>query len=79
MEMKPIEKSSNVKAIGYDPESKKMRVAFKGRDGDNVYEYTDVAPHVHAEMLAAESAGSYFAKNIRGKYGVEKLTGQWSG
>ena len=77
MEMKPVEKSSNVKAIGYDPESKKMRVAFKGKDGDNVYEYDDVPPHEHANMLSAESAGSYFAKNIRGKFGVEKLKGEW--
>ena len=75
MEMTPV-KSSNVKSVGYDTESKKLRVEFSN---GTMYEYTDVAPHVHAEMLSAESAGSYFAKNVRGKYGVEKLTGQWSG
>ena len=77
MDMTPVEKSSNVKAIGYDEGEKKLRIAFKGKDGDNVYEYSDVAPHVHAELRSAESVGSYFAKNIRGKYGVEKITGEW--
>ena len=77
MEMKPVEKSSNVKAIGYDEATRKLRIAFKGKDGDNVYEYDDVSPHVHSEMLQVESAGGYFAKNVRGKYGVQKLKGEW--
>ena len=73
MEMTPI-KSSNVKSVGFDPESKKMRVEFSN---GTMYEYSDVAPHVHAELRSAESVGSYFAKNIRGKYGVEKITNEW--
>ena len=77
MDMTPIEKSSNIRAIGYDPDAKKMRIAFKGKDKETVYEYSDVGEHVHKEMLQAESAGSYFAKKIRGQYSVEKLTGEW--
>ena len=74
MEMTTLEKSSNIKAIGYDPETKRMRVEFtKGA----TYEYHDVPPHMPKEMLQAPSAGSYFAQQVRGKFTVEKLTGEW--
>lgn len=69
MEMKPV-KSSNIEAIGYDPETEKLRVAFKG---GALYEY-DQVPAVRAEdFLTVESSGGFFAEHIKGKYKFKKL------
>lgn len=47
MEMRPVV-SGAVRAVGYDPATRVMRVAF--RTG-GVYDYLDVGPELHAEML----------------------------
>lgn len=70
MKMTPVQ-SSNIAAIGYDKETKKMRVKFTG---GNLYEYHGVEPHIHTNMLAHESPGKFFARDIRGQYAYEKVT-----
>ena len=55
-------KSSNLASTAYDPVRKVLGVTFKsGRK----FEYPAVSPEQHAEMMAAESIGSHFAKHIR--------------
>lgn len=62
--MRPVE-SSNLKKVGYDPETRIMRVQF--RKGD-IYEALDVSPERHEELLAADSKGSYFMTHLRHRY-----------
>ena len=58
--------SSNVKAVGYDAASSTLFVEFHG---SGVYRYEKVPAQVHAEFMAAESPGRFFAANVRGKFG----------
>lgn len=37
-----------------------------------IYEYFDVPPHVHDELMAADSLGGYFARHIRDQYPYER-------
>lgn len=63
-ELKPVT-SSNIKAIGYDPESKTMAVHF---GGDHVYAYADVPADTHKALVESSSIGSHFHANIKGKF-----------
>ena len=71
MEMTKVE-SSNIKAIGYDSETKRLRVQFAS---GGIYEYADVAGEVADEFMNAESAGKFFHKKIRNMYETEKIKG----
>lgn len=55
-------KSSNIDSIAYSEPERKMEVKFKG---GKTYEYTDVPPEVHAELLNSSSPGSHFAAHIK--------------
>lgn len=62
MEMKPV-KSSNVKAIGYDPGTKTLAVEF---NSGGTYHYHNVSPHHHTEMMKPDvSTGGYLHKHIK--------------
>ena len=63
-------KSSTIKSLGYDPESKRMHVEFHS---GGVYEYADVQPHEHAKLCAAESCGKHFHAHIRSAKKGKKL------
>ena len=69
MEMNPVT-SGNVKAVGYDPASKTLRVEYKS---GGVYEWDGVAPERHAELMAAKSIGSHLNKNLNQPH-ARKLT-----
>lgn len=62
--------SSNLVSVGYNADSSELDVEFKG---GAVYRYSNVPASVHAELVAADSAGSYLALNIKDGYKVEKL------
>lgn len=57
--------SSNIHTIGYDPETKKLHVAFKG---SGTYVYDGVSPEHHAALMASDSKGKYLAKHVIGRY-----------
>jgi hypothetical protein len=57
-------KSSNIRAVGYDPEIKVLAVEFSS---GGVYHYPDIEPHHHEAMIGADSVGGYFHKHIKGK------------
>lgn len=63
-------KSSNLKAAGHDPSSNTLAVQFTS---GTVYHYKDVPADVASKLMQAESAGSFFAKNIRGQYPHEAV------
>lgn len=56
--------SSQVKAIGYDPETKTLAVTFPRGTGA-IYHYPDVEPETHAAFIGAESIGKFFDANIK--------------
>ena len=70
MKLIPIENSSNIKAVGYDPERREMRVQFVG---GQIYTHADVPVIAHAKFIASPSKGSHYHDHFRGKYGVKKM------
>ena len=62
MELKPVSNSSNIAAVGHDPETSKLQVQFKN---GKLFEYDSVSEAKHAAMMTGGSVGSYFAKNIK--------------
>lgn len=68
IERKPV-KSSQLSSIGYDPEKLVLEVEFST---GAVYQYFQVKPEHHQALLAADSIGSHFGQNIRGKFSYSK-------
>ena len=61
MEMRPVD-SSNIKAVGYDPSTRVMRVEF--HHGGS-YEHRDVGPAEHEALISASSVGSHYHRHFR--------------
>lgn len=63
-------KSTNIASAGYDAEKKHMDVEFvKG----GLYRYFDVPEDKYRNMMKAESAGKYFAAEIKNTYSSERI------
>jgi len=62
--------SGNLASVGYDAKTQTLEIEFKDR---SIYQYFGVPPTVHAELLAAQSVGSYLARNVKGIYRFAKL------
>lgn len=63
-----IEGSSNVKAIGYDPQAEVLEIEFIVKDGKppSIYRCQPVKPEVYAEMLApGASAGKLYHQRVK--------------
>jgi hypothetical protein len=69
MKMQPV-KSSNVKAVGYDPKAKTLSIEFHS---GSKYEFGDVPAATHAELMASASKGKHFNRKIRGQFASEKV------
>lgn len=69
-ELKPIEKSSNVQAIGHDPAKNELTVLFHGTkpEPERTYVYSGVTADHHKALMAAPSVGSHMAAHIVGKF-----------
>lgn len=67
--MTPVE-SSNIKAVGYDPDAHAMHVQFKS---GGHYRYAGVPKAAHEAFMAAPSKGSHFAQNVAGKFEHTKV------
>lgn len=67
--MIPVE-SSNLAAVGYQPASAVLTIAFRS---GSVYEYFAVPQSVYHQLLTAASLGSYFAHFIRPVYPWARL------
>ena len=57
--------SSTMVAVGYEPGSEILEIEFVN---GALYQYFDVPPGVHDELVGAASAGGYFNSAIRGNY-----------
>lgn len=61
--------SSNVEAIGYDPDTRELHVLFLESGS---YAYLDVEEWVFNEFLWADSKGQYLNQSIKGVYNYER-------
>lgn len=64
--------SSNVESVGYDPDTQTLEVEFKG---GKIYWYRGVPAEVHAELMAAPSAGRFLVQRIKGVYDSQQVEG----
>ncbi|HEV3223882.1 MAG TPA: KTSC domain-containing protein [Puia sp.] len=64
--------SSNIDAIGYNTSTETLRVWFLN---GQVWDFYSVQADVFESFKDAASTGTYFAKNIKGKYKSERV---WS-
>lgn len=62
--------SSNIAAIGYDPQASRLVVKFKS---GAKYAYDSVPAEIHKRLIAAERIGTYFHQNVRDKFKATKL------
>jgi hypothetical protein len=62
--------SSMLVAVGYDEETKEMRVIFKTGD---TYRYLDVPKSVYMELLKAESKGAYMKIHVIDHYPARRI------
>jgi len=61
--------SSNIEAIGYDPNAQELHVQFLS---GITYVYYNVPENVYEEIMDAPSKGSYFNRIIKGVYEYAK-------
>ncbi len=57
--------SSTIAEIGYDERSRSLEILF--RNG-RLYQYFDVPPQEHRELMNAGSHGRYLNAHIKGRY-----------
>lgn len=62
VQMQPV-KSSNIAAVGYDPDGQTLHVAF---NTGSTYTHSDVTPEMHAAFISASSVGSHYHQHFRG-------------
>ena len=73
-------KSSQIAAIGHDPETNTLSIQFVSRDETkpgNIYHYENFTSEDFAAFNEAESIGSHFYKHIRPnteKYPYKKIS-----
>lgn len=62
--------SSNIAAVGYDVDSKTLRVRF---NSGPTYDYRGVPERLYHELVGAESVGQFFHQNIRLDFPYSKI------
>ena len=55
--------SSQIKSIGYDPNTKILEVEFNSNS--SIYQYHPVTEEAHGELMNAESKGKHFHAHFR--------------
>lgn len=77
-ELVPVKDSSNVRAIGYDPDNRYLYVQFHPEseaERPPTYRYSGVQEQIYFRFIGAPSKGMFVWANIRGKYNYAKWTG----
>ena len=64
--------SECVKAFGYQDSKKKLTINF--RKDDTIYEFLDVPYTKFLSMCEASSLGTFFRKEIQGKFSSDKIS-----
>lgn len=63
--------SSSVEAAGYDPQTRRLFLRFRG--SGKAYVYYGVEARVFDELLTADSIGRYVNDEIKGVYSFSRL------
>ena len=63
-------KSSNIKAVGYDPLNETLEIEFLN---GGVYQYSGFSQDKFDSFINSPSLGRWFAAEIRGKYPMQKM------
>lgn len=63
--------STNVRSIGYDPQTAVLEVEF---DSGDVYQYFDVPENLHHGIMGTSSKGQFLNENIRFNYRYQKVS-----
>ena len=61
--------STTLATVAYDCSAQLLRLEFRSRA---VYFYFGVPPAIHRGLMAATSKGSYFNRNIRGRFRFQR-------
>lgn len=62
--------STNVHSVGYDAESRTLRVKFLNGD---TWDYADVPPDAHKRLMNAPSIGSVIHRHIKQNFAGKKV------
>ncbi|TDN92908.1 KTSC domain-containing protein [Microbacterium sp. BK668] len=62
--------STVIRSVGYDVATAVLEIEFTSGD---LYRYYAVPPSAHRGLLAADSAGRFFAQRIRPVYPTEQI------
>ncbi|MFC5665924.1 KTSC domain-containing protein [Kitasatospora misakiensis] len=62
--------SSALRSVGYDAAHRMLELEFTC---GGLYAYRSVPGRVHRELVAADSLGRYFAREIRDRYPYRRL------
>ena len=76
VERQPVD-SCNLKTVGYDTHLKNLEIEFHS---GMVFQYQNVPSHIFANLLSAQSTGTFFTDNIKNRYRskrLDKATVQW--
>ena len=65
MHMVPVRFSSAIAAVGYDPQTRRMKITFTQ---GHTYDFCGVPRHVHAGVMRAPSKGAYYNEHIKDRY-----------
>jgi len=65
-----IVESSNILSIGYDKNNSILEIEFIK---SGLYQYDDVPEYEYQNLMAADSKGSYFSKNIKNSFRSSKI------
>lgn len=63
-------RSSNIAGVEYDAAQRVLTVQFRG---SRAYRYGNVPADVYHRFRLADSAGQFFAREIRGKFVGERI------
>jgi hypothetical protein len=64
--------SSTLTTVAYDPADRMLQLEFRS---GGVYCYLGVPPGVYRDLMAANSNGAYFNRNIRGRFPFYRMDG----
>jgi hypothetical protein len=70
--MKPVAvESTTLSTVTYDSDHGVVKVEFRDR---SMYQYFGVPAEVHGALMTTASKGSYFNRNIRGRFAYVRLS-----
>ena len=63
-------RSSNIRSVGYDPESSRLEVEF---NSGSIYQYLNVPESEYEGLMNSASKGRYLNRNIKDRYQDTKI------